>query len=250
MATTTELKDSTQEFERQQPILWMRVARAGAISMVVFAASLLAMAGGIIPPVAVIGVIYLGFIPFLKGPRRKLGLVFAALSTVVVAGNIPFIVSDLARPESSPTFILTLLSLVAVSLVIGGGLGVFFRWPDRPIRPFAFAAGAVFIIGSLASVAIAAGTESATALPTDTVVEARQVVWNPDEVSVQAGSGIWIDNRDPVHHSFTVTELGIDVEIPAMKAARIDLDAAPGVYQITCNVPGHEAMVGTLVISP
>lgn len=227
----------------------MKVARTGAIVMVVFAVSLIAMVGEIIPPIAVIGLIYLGSIPFLRGERRKLGLSFAVLSTAILAGNIPFIVSDLARPESSPTFILGLLSVVAVSLAIGGGLGVFFRWPTGPIRRLVMGVGGVFLVGSVTSVAIAVGTDTVMALPSDAVVEAQGVLWNPDEILVQAGTGIWIDNLDPVHHSFTVTDLDIDIEIPALKAMRVDVDAAPGTYQIICNVLGHENMTGTLVVS-
>lgn len=246
---TTELGDSIQENQPDRPASWMNVARMGAILMVVFAVSLTAMAREIIPPIAMIGLIYLVFVPFLTAERRKLGMGFGVLSMVILGGNIPFIASDLARPESSPTFVLTLLSLAAASLAIVGGLGVFFEWATGPIRAVMIGVAAVFLAGSLASVAIAVGTDSATALPSDTVVEAERLVWNPDEISAQAGTGIWIDNLDPVHHTFTVPDLDIDIEIPALKAARVDLEVEPGTYRVFCNVAGHEAMTGTLVVS-
>lgn len=246
---TTELRDSTQATQPERPVSWMRIARIGATLMVVFAVSLTAMAREIIPPIAVIGLIYLVFVPLLTGERRKLGLGFGILSIAILGGNVPFIVSDLARPESSPTFVLTLLSLAAVSLAIGGGFGVFFGWTTRPIRGLVLGVAAVFLVGSIMSVAIAVRTDSAIALSSDTIVEAERVVWNPDEISALAGSGIWINNLDPVHHTFTVPELDIDIEIPALKAARIDLKVDPGTYRVICNVPGHESMTGTLVVS-
>lgn len=246
---TTELKDSIEETRPERSPSWMRIARMGAILMVIFAVSLTAMAREIIPPIAVIGLIYLVFVLLLTGERRKLGLGFGVLSIAILGGNIPFIASDLARPESSPTFVLTLLSLAAVSLAIVGGFGVFFGWTTGPIRGLVIGVAALFLAGSLTSVAIAVGTDSATALPSDTVVEAERLVWNPDEISAQAGTGIWINNLDPVHHSFTVPDLDIDIEIPALKAARVDLDVDSGTYRVICTVAGHEAMTGTLVVS-
>jgi len=33
-----------------------------------------------------------------------------------------------------------------------------------------------------------------------------------------------------------------------MKSRRVNLDLAPGTYTFVCTVPGHESMVGTLVV--
>jgi uncharacterized cupredoxin-like copper-binding protein len=62
-------------------------------------------------------------------------------------------------------------------------------------------------------------------------------------------SGLWIDNKDGIRHTFAIPELEIDVEIPALKANRVDIDAPPGSYLIICTVPGHESMTGTLTIT-
>ena len=73
-------------------------------------------------------------------------------------------------------------------------------------------------------------------------------MWMPEELTVSESAGLWIDNRDGIRHTFTITELGIDVEIPALRSKRIDIDAAVGEYQIVCDVPGHESMTGTLIV--
>jgi plastocyanin len=229
---------------------WLRLARGGAMVMAMWSIALQAFAQSLIPPVAVIGLVFLGFAPFLKGERRILGLVVAVFGVLAVAGNIEIILDELQNPDSAPAFILNLLSLVGVSLVVVGGLAAFLRRPSGSIRTLAVGAAGVFIAGTVASLAIAAGTESDTARAGDVEVTARKVMWAPETIALDASDGgLWIDNRDGIRHTFTIPQLGIDVEVPALKARRIDIDAAPGQYQIICTVPGHETMTGTLTIS-
>lgn len=249
MATTTT-GGATRETSITTTTDWMRLARGGAIVMAIWSIALQGFARSLIPPVAVIGLVFLGFVPFLKGERRVLGLVVAVFGALAVAGNVEIILDDLQNPESAPAFILNLLSLVGVALAVGGGLAAFLRRSSDPIRMLAVGAAAVFIAGAVASVAIAANTESDTALAGDVAVTARQVMWAPETVAVDASAtGLWVDNQDGIRHTFTVPQLGIDVEVPALKARRVDIDAAPGEYQFICTVPGHETMTGTLTIT-
>ncbi|MDH3247868.1 MAG: cupredoxin domain-containing protein [Acidimicrobiia bacterium] len=247
MATLTRSTPTEIAEEATATVQWMRLARAGAIVMVTWSIILQVLAG-LIPPVAVIGAVFLGFVPFLSGERRKLALVYAVLASLAIGGNLPPVIDELSNPESSPAFILTLLSLVGVTLAIVSGLGAFFRWSPSPIRRLGSAAAVVFVVGSVVSLAIGAATESDAALPGDTEVVAEGVMWMPEELTVSESAGLWIDNRDGIRHTFTITELGIDVEVPALRSRRIDIDAAPGTYQIVCEVPGHESMTGTLFV--
>ena len=249
MATTTAHTAETRHTDTTTPD-WLKLARAGAIVMAVWSVALQGSAQTLIPPVAVIGLVFLGFVPFLTGERRVLGLVVAVFGTLAVAGNLEIILDDLRNPESAPAFVLVLLSLVGVSLAVVGGLSAFLRRSSHGIRTLAVGAAGVFIAGTVASVAIAATTPTDVALPGDVQVTARQVMWAPEEIELStSATGLWIDNQDGIRHTFTIPQLGIDVEVPALKARRIELDAAPGEYQIICTVPGHEAMTGTLTIS-
>jgi len=67
---------------------------------------------------------------------------------------------------------------------------------------------------------------------------------------VATGStGVWVENKDGIRHTLTIEELGVDLDIPALKARRVDFAAAAaGTYTYTCTVPGHENMTGTLVV--
>lgn len=228
---------------------WIKVAFAGSLTMAVWSLALQALAG-FIPPVAVIGIIFATFAVFLRGDRPRLGLVAAVLAAVAVLGNIPIILDDLSNPDSAPTFILNLLSLVGVSLIVIGGVAGFRRSSTDRIGAVARLAPAVLIIGALASLLIASNTTSVAAEISDVEVVAAGVAWEPGEITVESDHGVWIDNHDGIRHTFAIEGTDIELEIAALKSNRIDLDLAPGTYRIICTVPGHESMTGTLTVSP
>jgi len=228
---------------------WMRLARAAAITMVVWAILLHLTAQTLIPPVVVVGLIFLGFAPFLVGERRRLGLAYAIVAVAAILGNAPVIVDELIHIDSTPSFVLTLLSVVGAAAGIIAGLGAYFRWQTGSIRSIAITGAAVFAIGSIISVATSATTESAVALDGDAVVVAEKVEFAPGSFTLDTNaSGVWVENRDGIRHTFTIEDLGVDLDIPALKAARVGIDAVPGTYPYICTVPGHENMTGTLTI--
>jgi len=229
---------------------WMELARASAIAMVVWAILLHLMAQTVIPPVIVVGLVFLGFAPALSGERRRVGLAYAIVAMVALVGNAPVILDELIHIDSAPSFVLTLLSVVGAFVAIVAGLGVFLQWPTATIRPIAAGAVVVFGIGALASVVTFTMTDSAVAAGGDVKVVAEKIAYTPGDITLESDEdGIWIENKDGIHHTFTVKDLGVDLEIPALRAARVDIDAPPGVYSYICTVPGHENMTGTLTIN-
>lgn len=248
MATRTRVNE-TEVGDPASTAAWIRTARAGAAAMVVWSVVLQVMVSALIPPVAVIGLAFLVFAFFLRGERRRLGLALAVFTALVYAGNLPIVLAELGSPESAPTFVLTLLSTVAASVALVGGLGAFFRWEAHRIKFLVRIATAVFATGTAFSLVVAAGTDSDAALGSDVTVTVSGFEFEPGEIDYGFGaSGIWVDNQDPLPHTFTVEELGIDVETPAFTARRIDIDGPAGSYQVICRIPGHEAMTATLTI--
>jgi plastocyanin len=228
---------------------WLRLARGAAITMVIWAVVLQSTAGTIIPPVAVIGLAYLVLARFSAGERPKLGLGIAVFSAVAVLGNLPILIDELQHPESAPAFVLTLLSTLGAVVAFIAGLGAYRRWPTGSTRLIPIGAVAVFVVGAAISFVVASNTESDTARASDVAVVAERLSWEPVDVRLPASaSGVWVDNRDGIRHTFTVPALGIDLAIPALKSRRVDISAAPGVYELICLVPGHESMTGTLVV--
>lgn len=228
---------------------WARLAAGGAAAVVVWSVLLQLMAGTLIPPVAVLGVVFLAFVPFVRPGRRRLGLALAVVSVLAIAGDLATIIDELSHPESTPAFVLTLLATLGAAAAMVGGAGVFFRWPGAPVRTLVQGAAAVFVVGSMVSVVIGSNTDSDAALPGDLSLTAYQLEWAPSEIVLDdSSSGLWIDNQDGVRHVFVVEELGVELEIPGRKARRLDVTAAPGTYEVICTVPGHEEMTGTLVV--
>ena len=218
--------------------------------MVIWSAILQATAGAVIPPVLIVGLIFLAFIPILNAARPRSGLALAVVTVAAIAGNLPIIIDELSHPDSAPGFILTLLSTVAPVVGVLAGIAAWRSWPSGAARTLVLAGIGVFVSGTAASLVIAAGTESPGALINDVRISASQIEFDPAVIEVPANaSGVWIENRDGVRHTFTVEELGIDLEVPALKAGRVDVEGPAGSYEVTCKVPGHEAMTGTLTIS-
>lgn len=249
MTDTMQRVEPTWAPATTETAAWMRLARAAAVTMVAWAVLLQVSARLLIPPVMVVGLVFLAFAPFLRGERRRLGLAFAGVTAVMLVGNLPMIVDELAHPDSAPAFVLSLLSTVAPAVGIVAGLGAFFRWSTQPIRAMAVGAVVVFVSGAVVSIAVAASTESDVALSGDTVVVAEKVEFGPDTMTVASGAaGVLVENKDGIRHTFTIEELDVDLDVPALKSRRADFDAAPGTYTFVCTVPGHENMIGTLVV--
>lgn len=243
----TQQQTDAVEATTQSPNRWMTLALGAAIAMVVWAAVLLGLAG-VIVPVLVIGVLFLAFVPFLRGDRRWLGLGFAAFALVALLGNAAGVIDDLSNPESAPAFLLTLWATIGTAVAVSGGLGVLFRWPAPRLGRVGALAGGAFAVGAIISLSAAAATESQEPLASDVAVVTEKVQFQPAEIRVAAGEGLWFDNRDGIRHTFSIEDVYFDVELPALKSVRSDLDLPAGAYQVICRVPGHEAMTTTLIV--
>ena len=107
----------------------------------------------------------------------------------------------------------------------------------------------VFVAGTAFSVIVALNTPSDLAAAADIEVTAEKVLFAPDDLTAAAGAiGVWVDNRDGIHHTFTIEELDVDLEIPALKAKRVEFQAPAGSYEVICTVPGHESMTATITV--
>ena len=228
---------------------WVALCRWAGFTVALWAVALQLMAGEFIPPVMGIGLVLGGFAIFLKGERRRLAAVFAGLALVALVGNLPGTIDELSNPTSAPAFILTLLVSLAALVAVVGGVAAFFRWSPDPRRPIVITAVALFLVGITVSLVAAAGIESDVALASDIEVLAQGIEFLPEEIIVSGGDvGVWVDNRDGIRHTFSITELEVDLAIPGLKAQRVDFQAEPGEYTIFCTVPGHEAMTAILIV--
>jgi uncharacterized cupredoxin-like copper-binding protein len=59
-----------------------------------------------------------------------------------------------------------------------------------------------------------------------------------------------VDNHDLWWHTFTIDELGVNLQVPSSGRREVTFTAQAGTYAFYCAIPGHKAlgMVGTLVV--
>lgn len=230
---------------------WVKVARVGSLTIGVWSLALQTLAGAFIPPVTLIGVVFVVLAVFLNGERRRLALVAALLAVLTVGGNLPMTIDELSHPTSPIAFLLTLLATSAAAVVAVAGLAALFGLSLDSRRAVYYSWGGVFALGSVVSMAAVSGVESVASQPGDVEVVASDVEFDRERIVVPAGeTGFWLDNRDGIRHTFTIEEMGLEIDTPGLSAARADFDLAAGEYTVICVVPGHEDMVIDLVVEP
>lgn len=248
MTDTVEV--ATREAETTSPTrVWLRVTRVAALVVFAWSLVLQVLAGQLIPPVAIIGVVFGGLAIFLVGERPRLGLTAAVLALLSLVGNLPMTIDELSHPSSAPAFLLTLVVTTAAVVLMLAGLAAFRGSSTDSVRALYYGWGGVAVVGVVVALSAASGVASAQPAPDDVQVVARGVEFNADEIVVEAGeTGFWLDNQDSIRHTFTIEELGYEIDAPSMSAQRADFNLEPGQYQVICAVPGHENMAIDLVV--
>ena len=228
---------------------WPSLLKWSAIASVVVVA-LINVFAGIIPPLIVFALIWIGGVIWLrkssKGPAILLLVAFVAF----LALSAPFIVPTLSAPASAGDFILNLASalaalvgIVAAIAVIRGLVG-----SSGAARKLAVAGIVLFVVGTAASVFVTVTYEDAVAQAGDLEVVTRDIEFTDESLEVEAGEvSILVDNKDATLHTFTIDELEVDLDIPASKTARITFQAEPGTYDFYC-APHAGDMEGKLVV--
>ena len=197
-----------------------------------------------------------------------LAVILALLIGVVDSAYIPY---GLGAPNSAFDFVPAFILLIGFLTTLISGVSAFVhrrspspRTAAKGAEKAVFPAVAVIVVAltimSLALNIAARDTVSAeerasfsSASGGKTVVMVmKNVRFQPEQLEVPAGQGIRIllDNHDLFVHTFTVDDLDIDITIGAKGEKVVELPLLkPGSYELSCKVPGHEAMDGTLVLS-
>lgn len=247
---TDTIEATTGEMETTSPTrTWLRVTRTAAFVVFAWSIVLQILAGQLIPPVAIIGLVFGGLAIFLVGERRRMGLTAAVLALIALLGNLPMTIDELSHPSSAPAFLLTLVVTTAAIVLMVAGLAAFRGWSTDPVRALYYGWGGVAAVGVVVALSAASGVASAQPTADDVQVIARGVEFDTSEIVVPAGeTGFWLDNQDAIRHTFTIEELGYEIDAPSTSAQRAVFDLDPGQYQVICAVPGHENMTIDLVV--
>ncbi|MGH2725070.1 MAG: cupredoxin domain-containing protein [Actinomycetota bacterium] len=167
--------------------------------------------------------------------------------------SAPFLVEALTHPESMADFIP--LSFFTVGCVVGAVAAIpTFRERARPDatsstpRMIAMATGALLVVAAVVSIIAFAGIESVPAQGGDIRLVAEDIAFRPKGITVENGEvSVHVANLDGTRHTFTIDELGVDLNVPPNTDERITFTAGPGTYRFYCR-PHAPGMEGVLVL--
>lgn len=231
---------------------WHRLVWQAPLAMaVVFLAVMVTLAGGFEPFLVIFAAIFL--IAAYVGrrfPRRAGPITVLVILVLINLMNSTAYVDDLAHPESFVNFAIFGVLLLVLSLIgIGASIAVLTSRSNAMAGRTVYAGITIVGIGIIASAIATAGFESDDAQAGDLVVTAEDVEFAPETLSGSGTFGVFIENKDPIRHTWSIDALDIDVNLPGGADQRVDITAPPGTYEYICKVPGHEDMKGTLTIS-
>lgn len=240
--------------QRSRGLSWRRlqVVAAGAVLaallvpmllQVSFEPFLLAMAAPFV----------IGLLLMLRWPRTGAAWLGVA-SLAVLVFSVPFLAEALIHPESvadfMPLVVFTVASLVGtIAAIPSFREGAEPSTASRPARAVAVLAGAVVVAAAIVAMVAVAGIESVPARGGDIRVVAEDFEFQPVGINAEGGPvSVHVTNRDDTRHTFTIDELGVDLNIPPGSTQRVSFAADPGTYRFYCR-PHTPGMEGELSVS-
>jgi len=81
-------------------------------------------------------------------------------------------------------------------------------------------------------------------------VEMYDYRFDPSNITVRAGTvEFMVENHGSVPHTFTISELNIDVVVPPGGSRSITVNLSPGTYRVICRFHVNQGMVAQLVVT-
>ena len=232
---------------------WRRVLRRAAIvDAVILAVAAVALTDA---EAAVIAGAFVVAILLLRVRGGWLGVVaLGLLFANVAAWMLPGAVSNITHSEDfGATALPAALSAVSLGGLVATVGSIARRRSAAGPGEARFVAGATvfMLVAALVGGAVSHLGADQAPPPEGIVVDTEDVRFVPDELRAEAGSlTVVVRNADLFWHTFTITELGVNLSVPVQAERRITFDAQPGTYEIVCAIPGHTqaGMEGTLTV--
>ncbi len=227
---------------------WTTVLTAALTAVSILFVGMMLIDGEVIPPLAIFGVVFAGLAAGVTmTARRWMSAVAGLASLAILVLHAIFGLEDFAHPESFFSFVPTLAVVTGCTLAVISAAAVTFRLPARAAYPAGGAAIAIVAAAIAVSGVATARLESDARGSSDVTVVARDVEF-PGTVTVNAGEvSFFVQNKDRFRHTFVIEGQDVKTELPGSTARRVTATLAPGTYTFKCDVPGHDAMKGTLI---
>lgn len=229
---------------------WLKLLKWSAIAAIVVVA-LINVFAGLIPPLIVFGVVWIGALFWLARSRKGPAILLLVAFVAFLASSAPFIIPTLTVPASAGDFILNLASLLAALTGIVAAVAVLRSRAGSTgaAGRLGAAAVAVFLVASAFSVFATVTYENATVRQGDLSLVTQDIEFQDTSLAADAGEvSVFVDNKDATLHTFTIDALDVDLDIPASKSARVTFQAEPGTYEFYC-IPHEADMKGTIEIN-
>jgi len=251
---TTRTDPVTPTSRRQPRVSWLTllVAAAGAT----IAAFVIAMIGaGSIEAffLAMAAPIVVGLLVVWRWRRTGIAVLGVVLFAELLS-SAPFLADALAHPETPSDFLP--LTLFSVATVVGSVAAVPAfrrarlpaRQPSRSAMTVTVAAVVVLVAATVVSFAAAGRVDSVTAQPGDIELTTTDFQFDTRTVTTDTGTvAVTVTNDDATRHTFTIDELGVDLNVPPGTTQRVTFPADAGTYSFYC-IPHAPGMAGELIV--
>jgi plastocyanin len=233
---------------------WRKTQAFGVFGALAMMALLILRVGAFEPFVLIIAVpLIVSLLLRLKLPRVGT-VVTGVVAAILLATNLPFLLTDLGHPEGGVDFFLAAMFVLAMVTVIVATIPAYRevrRSGPASSAARGVAAAAVVVLAALGVWALVAGSgyESAIARGDDIKMTQKDFAFVPERLTAEAGEvAVVIENEDAATHTFTIDELGVDLFVPAGKSARVTFQADwPETYRFYCK-PHAPDMDGSLTV--
>ena len=231
-------------------LTWRKVGVRGAIAVAALFVILMIIEQFINPFVVTFVVVFLvGAWWANRGGRG--GLIFLAIISVVfVIMNIPFIIPSLSAPASWLDFTSTTFILLGTITAAVGSIAALRSGSVETAGPRTFSRviGALVVIAIVVSAVATFTFDDATKQEGDIALTAQDTEFSTETLDADSGPvAVYIENKDPFLHTFTIDDLDVDVTIPSGSSVRVVFDAEPGEYKFYCR-PHKPDMHGELTV--
>ena len=193
-----------------------------------------------------------GLLLVLRWPR--VGVIWlGVVSLAELLFSAPFLAETLTHPESVADFIPLLVFTVSTLIATIAAVPALreLRAPatsSRGAGATAIVGGVLIVTGAIVSLFAAASIEGVRWREGDIRVATEDIEFRPAAIRAEGTTvAVHVTNRDSTRHTFTIDELGVDLNLPPNSSQRVTFKAKPGTYRFFCR-PHESEMQGDLVV--
>ena len=231
---------------------WRGAVRiAGTAETLLLAAAAVGLADVEAAAMTLAGIVLLALLRWRSGliGLVGLGLLSANVAFWMAPGALSNLTHDEGLWETALPSTLTLAALATLTCAIAALATRKRETLTRAPRGVLGVAAAAAVVAVIVS---AVGTGGRVVARTDDIRLATESVrFSETDLEAEPGEiGVFVSNEDLFWHTFTISELDVNLSVPVGAERRTTFDAPPGTYRFVCAIPGHTqaGMEGTLTI--